>query len=263
MAMARPPGITVKPSVVEATNRRMANGCGTSPCGVKAGVVPKPMRSSATSDSPCSAISSLRARRCASVRLEPSWPYCAPPGRPVPSCAWWMTMRSRLAMTCWRFAASPSHRRGASAMSRSSPNRCLADRREVGAEPAVLRHGRAERIAHQIGRLAARLHEAARPTVACGVELERIGLAAVDAAHDEVDALQSFQRLQEDAVARGAQIAALDQQIAEVAGEIGVAEVVVVVRARRQQRDARIAAAGEQRQVGLHALEERREAHGR
>ena len=69
------------------------------------------------------------------------------------------------------------------------------------------------------------------------------------------------ERLEEDAVAGGAQVAALDQQIAEVAGEVGMAEIVVVVRARRQQRDARIAAAGEHRQVGLHALEEGRQAH--
>ncbi len=135
-----------------------------------------------------------------------------------------------------------------------------ADRRQVGAEPAILRHGRAECVAHQIGCLAACLHEAARAAVTRAVEFEGIGLAAVDAAHDEVDALQSLQRLQKDAVARGAQVAALDEQIAEIAGEVGMAEVVVVVRARRQQRDARIAAPGERRQVGLHALEERREA---
>ena len=86
-------------------------------------------------------------------------------------------------------------------------------------------------------------------------------MAAVDAAHDEVDALQSLQGLEEHAIAGGAQVAALDQEIAEVAGEVGMAEIVVVVRPRRQQRDAWIAAAGEHREVGLHALEEGRQAH--
>ncbi len=38
-------------------------------------------------------------------------------------------------------------------------------------------------------------------------------------------------------------------------------EVVVVVRAGREQRDARIAASGEHRQVALHALEEGRQTH--
>ncbi len=40
-----------------------------------------------------------------------------------------------------------------------------------------------------------------------------------------------------------------------------MAEIIVVVRSRRQQRDARIAAAGEHREVGLHALEEGRQTH--
>ncbi len=137
----------------------------------------------------------------------------------------------------------------------------LAHRRQIRAEAAVLRDGRAERIAHELRRLAAGLHETGRPAIARIVELQRIGLAAVDAAHDEIDALQAFERLQEDAVASGAQVAALDQQVAEIARQVGVTEVVVVVRAWRQQRDARIAAPGKHRQVGLHTLEEGREAH--
>ena len=132
-----------------------------------------------------------------------------------------------------------------------------ADRGQVGAEAAVLRNSRAERIAHELWRLAARLHETGRPAVvARTVEFQRIGLAAIHAAYDEIDALQALERLEEDAVAGRAQVAALDQQVAKIAREVGVTEVVVVVRAGRQQRDARIAAPGEHRQVGLQALEE-------
>ena len=57
-----------------------------------------------------------------------------------------------------------------------------------------------------------------------------------------------------------AQVAAFDQEVAEIAREIGVAEIVVVVGAGGQQRDARVAAAGERGEARLHALEERREA---
>ena len=95
--------------------------------------------------------------------------------------------------------------------------------------------------------------------IAVGVKLERIAFAAVDAAHDEVDALQTFERLQVYAVAGGTHVAGLDQQVAEVAREIGVAEIVLVMRAGREQGDARIAPAAELRQVRLHALEERGE----
>jgi hypothetical protein len=66
-------------------------------------------------------------------------------------------------------------------------------------------------------------------------------LAPVDAADDEIDALQAFERLEEDIVAGRAQVAAFDEQIAQVARKIGVAEIVVVVRAGRKQRDAGIA----------------------
>ena len=135
-----------------------------------------------------------------------------------------------------------------------------ADGRQVGAEAAVLCHRRAERIAHQRRGLAARLHQAGGTAVARAVELERIGLAAVDAADDEIDALQALERLQEQTVAGGAQISTFDQQISEVAREICMAEIVVVVRSGRQQRDARIAASGEHGEVGLHLLEEGGEA---
>ena len=85
----------------------------------------------------------------------------------------------------------------------------LADRRQIASKAAVLGHGRAEGIAHELRRLAAGLQQSRRTVVGVGVELEGIGLASVDAAHDEVDALQSLERLQENAVARRPQVAGL------------------------------------------------------
>ena len=60
------------------------------------------------------------------------------------------------------------------------------------------------------------------------------------------------------AVAHG-QVATLDQQQAEVAGEIGLLEIGLVVGAGRQQADARIAAPGASGKAGAERLEERRE----
>ena len=55
------------------------------------------------------------------------------------------------------------------------------------------------------------------------------------------------------------QVAALDQQEAEIAREIGVLEIGLVQRPRRQQADARRLAAGLRRQRAAPGLEERRE----
>ena len=188
------------------------------------------------------------ASRSASESVEPTLPNCAPPG---PAGALLRRADDHAVEVgharAARLAASPSHQRGASAMQQIlAAAGCLAESRQIGAEPAVLRDGRAERVAHQIGRLAAGLH-AARTGRRSASASSSSGSAwrPVDAAHDQVDALQALQRLQEDAVAGRAQVAALDQQIAEIAREIGMAEIVVVVRARGQQRDARVAALGE------------------
>ena len=135
----------------------------------------------------------------------------------------------------------------------------VGEPRQIGAEPTVLGQRRAQRVDHQVGLLAHGLQQTHRPGKARGIELERIGDGAGDAAHDQVDRHQAFERLQGDAIADHAQVAALHQQQAEVAGQIGVAEEIVVARARRQQGDARVGAIGAPRQRRLHLLEERRQ----
>ena len=107
--------------------------------------------------------------------------------------------------------------------------------------------------------LAHGLQQAHRAGKARGVELERIRHRAGDAAHDQVDRHQAVQRLERDAVAGHAQVAAFDQQQAEIAGEIGMAEEIVVARPRRQQGDGRVGAIGAARQGGLQLLEKRRQ----
>ena len=57
-----------------------------------------------------------------------------------------------------------------------------------------------------------------------------------------VDRLQAAERLQEHAAVAHRQVAALDQREAEVAREVGVLEVGLVVRPGREQHDARVVA---------------------
>ncbi len=131
--------------------------------------------------------------------------------------------------------------------------------RQIGAEAAVLGQRRAQRVDHQVGLLAHGLQQPHRPGKARRIQFERIGDGAGDAAHDQVDRHQAFERLQRDAVADHAQVAALHQQQAEVAGKIGMAEEIVVARARREQGNGRVGAIGATRERGLQLLEERRQ----
>ena len=138
----------------------------------------------------------------------------------------------------------------------------LGELRQVGAQAAVLGQRRAGRVDHEVGLLAQCLQQTHRAGEARGVQLQRIRYAARHAAHDQVDRHQAVQRLERDAVAGDAQIAALHQQQAEVAGEIGVAEEVAVARPRRQQGNGGVGAVGAPGQCALQLLEERRQAHG-
>ncbi len=109
--------------------------------------------------------------------------------------------------------------------------------------------------------LAHGLQQSDRPGKTRCVELERIGRVAGHAAHDQVDRHQAVQRLERHAVAGDAQVAAFHQQQPEIAGEIGVAEEVVVARPGRQQRDGRVGAIGAPGERRLQLLKERRQPH--
>ena len=137
----------------------------------------------------------------------------------------------------------------------------LGELRQIGAQAAVLGQRRSQRIDHEVGLLAQGLQQTHRAGEARGVELQRVRYAARHAAHDQVDRHQAVQRLERDTVAGHAQIAALHQQQAEVAGEIGVAEEVAVARARRQQGNGGVGAVGAPGECALQLLEERRQPH--
>ena len=120
-------------------------------------------------------------------------------------------------------------------------------------------HAGAERVGEHDAALAQSLHHARHAEPRAGVEFERIGVIRIDAPPDHVGALQSGDRAHMDfAVAHG-QIAALDKQKAEIAGEIGLFEIGLVVGAGRQQADARIGVTRHRGQAAAESLEEGRE----
>ena len=139
-------------------------------------------------------------------------------------------------------------------------NQVLAEKRarrlrEMRRETPVLHHGRAEEIHEKALVLAERLNEADRAGEAARIEFQRVAVRALNAPDHEIDRLQPFQRLHVDAAADHTQIPALDKLEAEIAREIGVAEIVLVARPRRQERDQGIVALDALEKLGLELLE--------
>ena len=106
-----------------------------------------------------------------------------------------------------------------------------------------------------------RFHQPGDAEQRVAAQLERIAEVVVEPAEDDVDRLQAVERLEEHAAVAHGQVAALDEREAEIAREVGVLEVGLVVRAGRQQDDLRgLSRFGRERaqRVALGA-EERRE----
>ncbi len=120
-------------------------------------------------------------------------------------------------------------------------------------------HAGAKRIGERDAALADGLDEAGDAKPRMRVEFERIGEIAVDAPPDHVGALEAGDGAHMHLALAHGEIAALDQNEAEIAGEIGLFEIGFVKRARRPQADARIGAVGERGEAGAERLEERRE----
>ncbi len=120
-------------------------------------------------------------------------------------------------------------------------------------------HARAERIGERHPALADGLDEAGDAKARLPVEFERIGEIAVDAPPDHIGALQPGDGAHMHLALAHGEIAALDQNEAEIAGEIGLFEIGFVERAGRPQADARIGAIGERGEAGAERLEEGRQ----
>ena len=117
----------------------------------------------------------------------------------------------------------------------------------------------AERIGEHDAAFAQRVDEARHAEAGLGVELERIGEIAVDAAPDHVRPLQPGNGAHVDFAIAHRKVAAFDEQKAEIAGEIGLLEIGFVERTRRQQADARIRSLRHRHEAQTESLEERRE----
>ena len=115
----------------------------------------------------------------------------------------------------------------------------------MAAEPGQERHHArridepaAERVRHRDVAGAHRLHEARHAERRFAEEFERVAPAIVLATQDHVDGQQAVERFQEDAFVAHGEVGALDERHAEVAREVGVLEVGLVVGTGRQQHDA-------------------------
>ena len=155
-------------------------------------------------------------------------------------------------------AGSPSHQVATDGSSQRLAEQLAAELRQEAEQRARLEHARAERVREQHVAAARAVGEAGDAERGVGAQLERIAVVVVLAAHDGVDALQAVDGLQPDAVVAHREVAALDEREAEVAREQRVLEVGLVVRARREQDDARrpVAARRPVQQRGAQRVEE-------
>ena len=133
-------------------------------------------------------------------------------------------------------------------------------RRQECQHGARLDQAGAERIDDDDLAVAHGLQEAGDAEARRGVELQRIGEVGIDPAQDHLGAAQPRHGADEDAVVAHDEVLAVDQEQAEIARQIGVLEISLVHRSRRQQAGARIVLAIERHQFGLESLEERRDA---
>ena len=123
---------------------------------------------------------------------------------------------------------------------KSSPSRCRQSPGRNGRKSRRLENAGAERVGDRDVALADRLQQTRHAEIGAGKELQRIAVIVVHAAQDHVHALQAADRLQIDLRVADGEIVALHQRIAEISRQEGMLEVGFVVRAGRQQDDARI-----------------------
>ncbi len=171
-----------------------------------------------------------------------------------------ITSSSSRPITPARTIGSPSHQVATLGSFSSCPSTRRRQRRQEAQHGAGLDHAGAERVRHHHIAVADRLHETRNAEPRAGAQLQRIGEIGIEAAQQHLGALQARHGADEHAVVADGEVLALDQQEAEIAGEIGVLEIGFVQRPGRQHADRRIVAAAQARQLGLERLEERRDA---
>ena len=104
----------------------------------------------------------------------------------------------------------------------------FAERWQVAAEAAIFGQGRAQRVDDKIRVLPGGLDQPDGPEETGRIEFKRVGRGTGHAPDHQIDGLQAVQGFQKDAAVLDTQIVALDQEEAEIARQIGVAEKIVV-----------------------------------
>ena len=153
-------------------------------------------------------------------------------------CAGPIIMRSKLSMTCWRSASWPHHHVAIDDRISSSPRSA----REIFGRKA--RKARVSRMPEPSALTAVtepRRIASARPGVPMlGVraKFQRIGESGVHAPPQHADRLEAGHGANHQPAVGDGQVLALQQHDAEIAGDIGVFEIGLVERPRRQDGDA-------------------------
>jgi hypothetical protein len=131
-----------------------------------------------------------------------------------------------------------AHVRQHSGFAEHPPEQALGERREG----MVLHHAAAGPVHHGDIAAACGLEETWNAGEPGAWQMERVHHVARLLGEDEIDPLQPVQRLQVDLVVPHGEIAALDHRVAEIAGEIGVAEIGRTRRAGAQDHDPAVVA---------------------
>jgi hypothetical protein len=132
--------------------------------------------------------------------------------------------------------------------------------RDIAEQRAGFDEARARHIGDDDFARADRFHQAGHAELRGGVEFERIAPVGVDAAQKRVGALEAGDGAHMHLVVAHDEVAAFDQQEAEIAREIGLLVIGLAVGAGREQADARLAAVRRLHQPRAKLAEEAGEA---
>ena len=153
-------------------------------------------------------------------------------------------------------AAPPGRHRG---HQQFLAEQALADGRQEAHQGAGTEQAAAQCVGDDHPAGARHVEQAGHAERRFAAQFERVAIAVVLAAQDDVHPLQAAQGFQVHRVAAHRQILPFDQRVAEVARQVGMLEIGFVVRPRRQQHDMRRLVAldrGERRQALLLVAEE-------
>ena len=144
-------------------------------------------------------------------------------------------------------------------MMRSSPSRRRARPGMNASRRARFEQPGARHVFDRDAAGADRVDEARHADARGRIEFDRIAPIGVDMAPQHVGALQPGDRAHENMAIAHDEIAALDEQKAEIAGEIGLFEIGLAPRAGRQDADARPDALRARAQARAKLAKERRQ----